>query len=165
VVTPVARTLVDLAAMLKPRDLRRTLAEADYRQLLDRTEIQAVLTQRRPGSAALRAALARHLPQLAETLSPLEVRFLELCEAADLPLPEINAPIGRMRVDALLRDDRLAVELDGGPAHGSPAAMKRDRERELALRSFGFVVVRYSWDQVTGKPDEVVADLRRLLKP
>jgi very-short-patch-repair endonuclease len=31
--------------------------------------------------------------------------------------------------------------------------MKRDRKRELVLRSAGFVVVRYSWDQVTSQPD------------
>jgi very-short-patch-repair endonuclease len=68
-----------------------------------------------------------------------------------------------MRVDALWRDRRLAVELDGGPAHGGVAGMKRDRERELALRAAGFQVVRYSWEQVTGRPERVAADLRRLL--
>jgi very-short-patch-repair endonuclease len=68
-----------------------------------------------------------------------------------------------MHVDALWRDHNLAVELDGGPAHGGVAAMKRDRERDMALRAHGFHVVRYTWDQVIRRRELVVADLRRLL--
>jgi REase_MTES_1575 len=111
----------------------------------------------------LRKAAKHHIPQLAQTFSELEERFLDLCESAGLPLPEVNAKVGLMRVDALWRDQRLAVELDGGQAHAGVAAMKRDREREMALRSMGFRVVRYTWDQIVKRPDTVVADLRRLL--
>jgi predicted transcriptional regulator of viral defense system len=162
-VTSVPRTLLDLGGTLSPRRLRRALAEADFRGLLDTGEVETVLKRGRPGSKALRAALHSHMPQLAQTLSLLEQRFLELCESAGLPLPEINARVGRMRVDAIWRDQMLAVELDGAAAHSGPAAMKRDRRRELALRIDGFRVVRYSWEQVTRQPREVVADLRRLL--
>jgi predicted transcriptional regulator of viral defense system len=162
-VTSVARTLLDLASMLSARRLRRTLAEADYRGLLDPKDVTAVLGKGRRGSAALRAALDSHLPQLAETLSALEERFLELCRGVALPLPEVNVRVGRMRVDALWRDQQIAVELDGGPAHGGIAAMKRDRDRELHLRSEGFTVVRYTWGQVVGRPEQVITDLRRLL--
>jgi predicted transcriptional regulator of viral defense system len=162
-VTSVARTLVDFGTMIGSRQLRRALAEADFRGLLDTREVDAVLKRGRPGSKALRAALQSHMPQLAKTLSLLEQRFLEVCESAGLQLPEINARIGRMRVDAIWRDQMLAVELDGTAAHSGPAAMKRDRRRELALRDEGFRVVRYSWDQVTRQSREVAADLRRLL--
>ena len=161
--TPVARTLVDLASMITPRQLRRALAEADYRGLLDPVELLSALGKGRGGSRALRAALDAHIPQLAETLSVLEERFLELCSSGRLPLPEVNARIGRMRVDALWHEQRLVVELDGTAAHGGRAAIKRDRERELALRAMGFQVIRYTWDQVTKRPDQVIADLRRLL--
>jgi Transcriptional regulator, AbiEi antitoxin/Protein of unknown function (DUF559) len=162
-VTTVPRTLLDLAAMVTPRQLRRALAEADHHGWLDRAAVEAVLRSGRTGSRAVRAALDLHLPQLARTLSVLEERFLELCKSAGLALPEVNAKVGLMRVDALWRDRRLAVELDGGPAHGGVAAMKRDRERELALRARGLYVVRYTWDQIVKRPDAVVADLRRLL--
>jgi REase_MTES_1575 len=162
-VTSVARTLVDLAAMLSFRELRRALAEADYRRLLSASELSRALKSGRPGSRALRRALNQHLPQLAETLSILEQRFLELCEAAGLPLPEVNAKVGGMRVDALWREERLIVELDGAAAHGSWARASRDRERELALRRMGFRVVRYTWKQITERATEVVADLRRQL--
>jgi very-short-patch-repair endonuclease len=57
------------------------------------------------------------------------------------------------------------VELDGAAAHSGWAAIKRDRERELALRANGFPVVRYSWEQVTARAGRVVADLHGLLGP
>jgi Protein of unknown function (DUF559) len=162
-VTSVARTLLNLASIVTRRQLRRALAEADYRGLLDGAEIESTLGKGIHGSAVLRRALDRHLPQLAGTFSELEERFLELCESAGLPQPEVNAPIGRMRVDAVWRSQRLAVELDGGPAHGGIAAMKRDRQREMALRAIDFEVVRYTWDQIVARPGDVVTDLRRLL--
>ena len=162
--TPAARTLVDFASQVSARQLRRALAEADFHGLLVPSEIHATLKPGRAGSAALRAALLSHVPELAQTLSQLEERFLELCESAWLRLPEVNARVGRMRVDALWRKARLAVELDGSAAHGGWAAIKRDRQRELALRAEGFRVVRYTWDQVARTPHDVVADLTRLLR-
>jgi very-short-patch-repair endonuclease len=162
-VTGVPRTLLDLASVLSARQLRRALAEADYRGLLDPADVESVLGRGRPGSRSLKVALANHLPSLAWTLSELEERFLELCERAHLRTPEVNARVGRMRVDALWREERIAVELDGAAAHRGWAAIRRDRRRELALRAAGFHVVRYSRDQVAKSPDEVVLDLRRLL--
>jgi very-short-patch-repair endonuclease len=162
-VTPVARTLLEIASMLTPRQLRRALAEADYRGLLDPGDLRAVIGRGRSGSAALRSALRSHLPALAETRSVLEERFLELCEQAHLPQPEVNARIGRMTVDAVWHEAKVVAELDGGPAHAGPAAMKRDRQRDLALRALGYTVVRYTWEQITERPEQVIADLTALL--
>ena len=50
---------------------------------------------------------------LAETRSVLEQRFLVLCEGADLPLPEVNASVVGLEVDALWREQQLVVEVDG----------------------------------------------------
>jgi Protein of unknown function (DUF559)/Transcriptional regulator, AbiEi antitoxin len=161
--TPVARTLLDLASLVSGRQLQRALAEADYRRVLDPVELESVLGKGRIGSRALRAAWDAHLPQLAKTLSVLEERFLDLCQQAGIATPEVNGQVGRIRVDALWREHRLAVELDGAAAHASWAQIKRDRQREIALRAKGFQVVRYTWDQVSGRSDEVAADLRRLL--
>jgi Transcriptional regulator, AbiEi antitoxin/Protein of unknown function (DUF559) len=161
--TSVARTLVDLAAMLSYHDLRRALAEADYRRLLSVEELRSALKSGLHGSRALRRAIDQHLPELAQTLSVLEDRFLELCEAAGLPMPEVNAVLGGVKVDALWRGQRLVAELDGAVAHGGWAQASRDRERELALRSMGFRVVRYTWRQITERSTEVAADIRRQL--
>jgi hypothetical protein len=162
-VTTVARTLLDLAGSVPLADLRKALAEAEYRGLVDLERVDAEAGRGRRGSAALRAALARHRPQLAHTLSPLEDRFVDFCDAERIPLPEVNRKVAGLMVDALWPAERLVVELDGRAAHGSPAAVERDRRRDLTLRAAGYVVLRYAWGQITEQPRLVAADLRSAL--
>lgn len=152
----------DLAAGTSLRNLRRALANADYRNLLDLTAVEAALRRGRPGSARLRQALTEHQPRLARTKSDLEVAFLELCEGAGIPLPEVNVRVVGWEVDALFRDQRIAVELDGPGNHRSPAQTRRDRRKEQALRNAGWLPVRYSDDQLEHHGGEVIAEIRRL---
>ncbi len=163
-VTTVPWTLLDLAGMVEFAQLRRALAEADYRGVLDVAAVAAMLGRGRTGSCALRAALEIHLPELAKTRSLLEERFLPLCEEAGLPIPDVNATIDGEIVDALWRGPRLIVELDGGAAHSSVARMRRDRARDLGLRERGYRVLRYSATQVRREPERVIADIRRNLR-
>jgi very-short-patch-repair endonuclease/predicted transcriptional regulator of viral defense system len=162
-ITTVPRTLLDIAAMVPFDELRRALAEAEYQRLARVDEISAMLRRGHPGSGRLRLALARHQPRLAHTLSALEERFLALCEANSLPSPEVNATVCGLMVDALWRQQRVTVELDGHAAHASPFAMHRDRDRDLTLRAGGYRVLRYTWQQITEQPEPVAADLRAAL--
>ena len=160
-VTSVPDTLLDCSsAGAAVNDLRRLLAQADYRGLLDPQVVQAACRPGRSGSATLRAALDRHLPLLAQTRSPLEDVFVFLCEAADVPLPEVNVPVAGVTVDALWRERRLVVELDGRDNHRTPAQIERDRHNELRLRRLDFLVIRYTWWQVTQEYALVAPDLR-----
>ena len=131
------------------------MAEAEYRRLiaLDGLAVQ-------PRAPALRRAAKAHLPQLATSRSELERRFLFLCEAGGLALPETNTIVCGFEVDAVWRARRLVVELDGHAAHARPLVAERDRHRELALRAAGFGVRRYTWLQVTGEAAAVLADVR-----
>ena len=160
--TTLSQLLRDLAGTVSRRELRRALANADYHRLLDVRAVEAALGRGRPGSAELRGALAEHLPRLARTKSKLERDFLELCESAGIPLPDVNEWVAGWEVDALFRDARLAVELDGVGNHRSPAQIRRDRRKELALRGAGFTPVRYSDDQLEHHRAEVITDLQRL---
>jgi Protein of unknown function (DUF559) len=162
-VTPVARTLLDFAAHASHNDVRKALAQADFRGLLRLQELESVTGRGLPGSANLRAALETHLPQLAETNGPLEERFLFLCESEGIELPIPNQWVGPYKVDALWPVERVIVELDGKSAHGSDARRLIDHERDMKLRSLGYVVRRYSWHQVLFKPARVSADLKRTL--
>src|SRR5215217_1394253 len=86
-VTSVARTLLDLAAVLDQRTLERLVEEAHVRRLVTRGQLVA---RGRRGALALRAALAAH-DQPAMTRSEAERRLLALVRAAGLPHPEANA--------------------------------------------------------------------------
>src|SRR5205085_8540140 len=84
--TTVPQTLLDLAAHAPLRTIRKALANADYRGLLNIQELNAALGRGRPGSARLRQALQSHQPRLARANSDLEISFFELCEEAGFPV-------------------------------------------------------------------------------
>jgi len=162
-VTTVAQTLLDFASQATVNQVRKALAEADYRRILDPRAIDRILRRGAPGSSVLRRALDQHQPQLAHTRSELERRFLDLCAGAELPLPAVNVKLSGLTVDAVWRAEKVIVELDGSQGHSTPAQMQRDRDRDLKLRAAGYVVLRYTWAQITQRPHEVVADLQRVL--
>ena len=162
-VTTVSRTLLDLAATVEFDDLRRVLAEADFLDLLDPDALLAQCGRGRRGSKALRAALRAHLPELARANEGVEEAFLLLCERSRIPVPEVNVFIEGFKVDCVWRAQRVVVELDSQLAHSKPAAVQRDRHRDLVLRRAGYDVRRYTWFQVTRAPEAVLADLRAAL--
>ncbi len=165
-ITTVARTLVDLAAVLTPSALERAVHQAEVAQLLDVTATRAAI-QRTPGRAGVRLlANLLSLPSPGPTRSELESAFLELCRRAELPIPRINRHVDAgalLEVDALWPDQRLIAELDGGAAHRTTYAFENDRRRDAALAAHGYLVVRFTWQRITNEPQDVGADLRRIL--
>ena len=54
---------------------------------------------------------------------------------------------------------RAIVELDGYDAHHTAAQLIADERREGILRSQGFTVIRFTWDDVHEESDAVAAEL------
>lgn len=160
-VTTHPQIFLDLAATAPLRTLRKALANADYQNVLDLAAIDQAITRGTRGATKLRAALKRHQPDLARTKSRLEVMIVEICESEGIPLPELNVYLAGWQVDALWREHRLAVELDGYRNHHTPGQLRRDRRKEMALRAEGLVPVRYSEDQLLER-HAVVAELRQI---
>ncbi|HKG39950.1 MAG TPA: DUF559 domain-containing protein [Conexibacter sp.] len=166
-VTTVARTLVDLAGTV-PRDhLARAVKEAELRNVFDLRAVEQTLARTRgrpgPGHRALREAIAEHAALgLSATDSALEDAFLRLVRRNGLPLPATNALLEGFRVDAVWRTHRIAVELDGWASHHTRHAFERDRQRDATLTAAGWRVVRFTYRQVTSRPDGVIETLRRL---
>src|SRR3954449_12177219 len=150
--TTVPRTLLDLAAVLTPRQLARAVNEAEVQRLWDPLPLDAVVERypRRPGVPALRSVVVRG----DVTRSELEKRFLEFLTDGGLPLPETNAHVEVdgtwYEVDCLWRDQRLIVELDGREVHGTRTAFEADRARDRGLQTAGFRVIRITWRQLHG---------------
>lgn len=101
------------------------------------------------------------------TRSQLEKRFLTLCRAAALPLPEVNNRVeanGAMyEVDFLWREQRLVAETDGWGSHHTRAAFESDRRRDADLLVAGLRVVHFTWRQVSREARAVEATPARLL--
>jgi Protein of unknown function (DUF559) len=157
--TALEQAMLDFAARAPHERLRYVLANADYHNVLDIHALQVLAGSGRAGSTKLKRALARHEPKLARTRSPLERTFLVLCERAGIPMPDVNEMVAGVLVDAVWRERRLVVELDGRENHSSWAQIQNDRSKELRLRAAGFGVVRYGTQQVDEELDLVAADL------
>ena len=161
-VTTVARTLVDLAALLPVDSLARACHEAGVLYGTTPAQVEAVL-ERRPrsrGAAELRAVLRGDVHV---TLSALERRFLARLEAAGLPMPQTNRPADGRRVDCRWAAQRLTVEVDGYRYHRSRHAWEQDRRREREARARGDEFRRYTYGDVFEEPRFMLAELGSLL--
>jgi very-short-patch-repair endonuclease len=160
--TTVARTLVDLAAILDEDDLARAVHEASVRYRTTPKQIEAVLA-RRPklkGSAALRRILRGDTTL---TLSKLEKRFLELLRENNLELPETNERIDGRFVDCRWPERKLTIELDSYRYHATRHAWEQDRKREREARKRGDDFRRFTWGDVFEEPEGVLEELRPIL--
>lgn len=162
-VTTVAQTLLDFAADAEQGLLRFALANADYLGLLESDALERVCHRGAPGSARLRTACSVHQPELAHARSELERLLVELCEAHRLPLPKLNVYRHGWLVDAVRDQQRLIVELDGYRGHRTRGQLESDHQRDLDLRAHGYLILRYTWRQLTRTPLAVAVDIRHQL--
>jgi len=167
-VTTVARTLLDLAGTVAPDRLRKALNEADRLHLLDVSDVQRVIDRTKGRRGPSQTTLKNALSDLAQhgtthTRSSLEDAFLNLTRDARLPPPQTNAYIEGIEVDALWREQRLVVELDGYAFHHRPHAFQQDRERDAKLLLKGYRVLRFTHHDVTRRADYVARTLREAL--
>jgi very-short-patch-repair endonuclease len=161
-ITTIARTLVDLAAVLAEEELARAFHEAVVKHRTTPAQVDAVLSRRHnwPGARQLRRAIWGEVPV---TLSRLERRFLARLRAASLPVPDTNSRVDGRYVDCRWPAQRLTVELDSYQYHGTRHAWEQDREREREARARGDQFRRYTWRDVAEDPEPMLADLRTLL--
>jgi hypothetical protein len=158
-VTTVARTLVDLAAVLTADELARACHEAGVRYRTTPRQVEAVMRANAPGAKKLRAVMSGDTPV---TLSELERRFVAIVRRAGLPLPETNRVAGGRRVDCRW-PGRLTVELDSYQFHNSRYSWEQGRRREREARARDEEFRRYTWTDVTEERSAMLADVRRLL--
>ncbi len=155
--TTPARTLMDLAGCASPGELERALARALRDGLTKPDEIRRLLDRysRRPGRGILTGLLDSDAGP-AFTRSEAERAFLELVRSAGLPSPRSNTVVRGLEVDCLWPEELLVVEIDGRTYHRGARAFERDRDRDAALVSAGYRVMRVTWKQITQEPRRVL---------
>lgn len=136
-VTTVARTLADLAARVRPAQLRRAVERADALELFDLRDVAPLLGER--GVKPLRLLLAEAAAHggLPRTRSVLEAEFIEFCIAHRLPRPQVNRWDRSREIDFRWPDRAVVVEVDGWEFHRSRAAFESDALRTQELTATG----------------------------
>ncbi len=127
-VTTPARTIVDMAAELAPRQLRELVERAQDLHRFNPREIRGAI-ERHPAPAGQSRPTRLHCllePDHDGARSHLERLFLPLARWAGLPRPEVNVQIEGATRDFVWRDRQLVVEVDGYAYHSSRRAMRRD---------------------------------------
>jgi len=168
-VTSVARTLLDLAAILRPPDLEIVIDRAERADLFDLNAVVDVL-QRANGKKGTRTltrviAAYEHSTQKSE----LERAFTHLLKpATDIPSPAFNAltegETGTHEVDALWESRKLAVQLNGFAFHRTRRDREQDANGDADLELAGYRVMRLTWDDATVNGERTLRRLRMALR-
>ncbi len=160
-VTSPARTLIDCAA---GPGIDRLLNEARALKLVKDSEIHAAMGRcpRRPGVRAMRALLEAE-KDTGFTRSKAERILKRLMREAELERPIFNTYVEGVEADAYWPRLRVVIEVDGLRFHGHYQAFQRDRAKSNKLVAAGYVVLRFTWAQLTERPILVIATIARTL--
>jgi superfamily II DNA or RNA helicase/very-short-patch-repair endonuclease len=104
--------------------------------------------------SATEAFLYRRLETLAETAGRFRLN-------ADLPIAFDGW--GKMEVDLLCAEARVAVELDGAQHLTGPDAYRRDRRKDVLLQENNYFVLRFLAEDVGKRLDDVLDTILRTL--
>lgn len=171
-VTTVARTLVDLAAVIRPGRLRIAVEDALAARsctLPSLSECHAEL--RRPGKRGIGAVdlVLRALgPGPIRSASELERLLRRVLVEGGLPEPvrEYEAPWGRDtpgRVDLAYPPAKVILEADSRRWHTRERDFEIDRRRDREAQLAGWQVYRFTWQDLVNDPEGVVETVRRAL--
>ena len=110
------------------------------------------------GASRSRSATEAFLYRRLETLDETAGRF-----RLNVELPIAFDWWGRMEVDLLCTDLRIAIELDGGQHLADTDAYRRDRRKDVLLQENGYLVLRFLAEDVGKHLDEVLDTILRSL--
>ncbi len=111
------------------------------------------------------AELPRRLRRILQRIDPRSESILESIVRFRLEMlgyaPRLQIRVsGVGRVDLML-GSRLVIELDGWEFHKTREAFEEDRKRDALLAARGYLVLRFTYRQVTRRWAEVLAAIRR----
>jgi len=160
-VTAPGRTLIDCAS--NP-DIDQLLNEARALKLVKDSDIYAAM-DRCPGRKGIKALrlLLEVEKDTGFTQSKAERVLKRIVREAGLVRPIFNTHVEGVRVDAYWPGLKVVIEVDGYPFHGRWVAFQRDRARDNQLVVAGYVVLRFTWHQLTRRTLRVVAEIARTL--
>ena len=170
-VTTPERTIVDLAGCLHPKHLEFIVDDLIAAKRLDVNDlgsmVDAIARRGKPGSRTLRTLLSDRTSDLEGFASRLERLGLNVLADAGLPTPKTEYPAPwneAERIDAAYPSAKVGIEWDSKRWHTQVTAFQRDRKRDRYALLAGWRVFRFTWQDVTEYPYDVVGAIRTALK-
>jgi very-short-patch-repair endonuclease len=170
-VTSVARTLIDLGAVLPATEVETALDGAERDKRMARTTLaRRYSSLRKPGRNGI-GAMTQILEER-EGLervprSVLERRMKRLLERAGLPDPTCRFVIRigdrTFEIDFAYADLRFGIEVDGHGSHATRAARAADTERQNLIENAGWMIRRFTYEQVVYDEQHVIDVVRDAL--
>jgi hypothetical protein len=170
--TDVDRTLLDLARVVGPRRLHRSIEWCRREGLTDWPALIDCLARHarrgRPGVQRLRDVILANAGQDEITDSDFELLFLASLAERGLPAPVLHHRVTDgdrfvAEVDLAYPELRIAIELDGR-VHLQAEVRERDLPRQNDLVLLGWTVLRFSWRRFAERPDAVIGEVRAALR-
>jgi hypothetical protein len=166
-VTTAARTVVDLGRTLPFRAGVVATDSALHLRQATVEELQSVLAVCCRWRGAAKAADVLGFADW-RSESPLESIVRVVFRDCGLPPPKLQALIGTAdevaRVDFFWGQYRTIVEVDGAVKYADPLRARAQLERDSWLRSLGYEVVHFTWDEITTMPDFVATRIREAFR-
>jgi hypothetical protein len=170
-VTTVARTLLDLGAVVLLPAVERALDGALRDGLVHVKELRTVLdrhgTSGRDGTAALRALLVERDPDYVPPESDLERDYRRIFQNGGLPDPVRQYPVPNgstfYRIDFAYPEARLAIEVDSYKYHSGRQNWQKDKVRSNVLVAQGWRVLHFTKEDKKN-PRRVVAEVESALR-
>lgn len=165
VVSP-ARIVLDLAARLPDKQLKRAIDEARLSRTVRLTlgQLADVIARYPTHPGADRLAWIIGLAHAEPDRSGLETEFDDWLRAQGFPRPLGNRKIHGVRVDRYFVDERLALELDGWITHSDNLAFEDKSDREATLLEHDIPTLTITRRRFKEDPGREERRLRKILE-
>lgn len=170
-VTPPTRLAVDLGAVISTEQYRITVARLQTEHGLSWTDLERTYrehsVQGRNGCGALRDLLDLHHETIGAPDEVVEMLLADILREAGLPTPvhqfHVQRPDGSSAFfDLAYPERRIGIEAEGR-IHLRADVHQRDHERRNQLLLAGWIVLHFTYADVTRRPFEVVKTVRAAL--
>lgn len=167
-VTNAFRTVRDLVAVVDEHRANQLLDEALRKGLVSMAALWRMVDREagsgRRGVGVLRHLLEQRSPGYQPSASELQGATRRLLTRAGIAFVEefvVTDDDGSFvaRVDFKLVDAPVVVESDGRANHSSKLDWQHDLDRRNLLTGLGLGVIHVTWDKVTNRPDEFLAEV------
>jgi very-short-patch-repair endonuclease len=166
-VTTPERTALDCLATFASTATLDLWAWVSSRRILDLAQLDRAIACRRHWYGTPQLIRLRELVGNG-AVSGAEHQFHQILRDAGLSGWTANTPIqvdGRLIAvaDILFAAHLVVIEIDGWRSYSSRTSFVSDRRRQNRLITAGYLVLRFTWDDLVHRPAEVIAEVREAL--